>query len=428
MVKCEGKRRAREEPQVRTLPTCATSDCVVDSSLLHFFTFVQVVLSADRAYRLGEQVWTSYGSMDNAKRLFSFGFVTLTLSTTPRRSPNAAERSTICEKSGADKRSSAKHASNSTCRPSTSIGGSTVYDEPLFVPTEAYCDIALPVRRDDPLCRLKTKALQVFSRKRGDYDIGYICAVFRLNRISHGPSFLQRFVHQHARPFLESALPLLRLVTLTPEDMMDSDMADICRVGKFSAKPSQVTGSYSVCSQSSVEPGCNFSNRPIADVNEHVPPEIVESHCVSEVESRVLPRTAERNEKISSQLLARLEHPISADNERRAVRLLQEQCSDHLKAIGLDFSDVDALVRVAREVDQGRGGGGDDGHEMAVTQPRRVLCAAVRVAETIGWGAMLHACGQGDGVCMDSGADCFDGHQTLEDWLQHLCEGTEVCG
>ncbi|CAN0430815.1 unnamed protein product, partial [Ectocarpus sp. 13 AM-2016] len=37
--------------------------------------FSQVVLVADQTYRPGEEVCTTYGDMDNAKRLFSFGFV-----------------------------------------------------------------------------------------------------------------------------------------------------------------------------------------------------------------------------------------------------------------------------------------------------------------------------------------------------------------
>lgn len=44
-------------------------------------------MSADRSYRPGQQVYTTYGDMDNAKRLFSFGFVTLTL---PRASDESA--------------------------------------------------------------------------------------------------------------------------------------------------------------------------------------------------------------------------------------------------------------------------------------------------------------------------------------------------
>lgn len=301
-------------------------------------------------------------------------------------------------------------------------------DERLFVPTEAYCDIALPVHPDDPLCSLKTEVLHFFSKKCGDHDMGYICAVFPLDRISHGPSFLERIVHQHARPFLESVLPLLRLVTLTLEDVMDSDLADVCRIGKLSAEPSRDTESNSICSQASVERRCEFPNRPTADVNEDVMPEIVETHCVPEIALRPPSITKEGNEKMSSRLLARLERPVSDDSERRAVRLLREQCSDHLEAIGINFPDIDALMRVGREGDERRRGGGEGGYEMAFTQPRRVLCAAVRVAEAIGWGAMLHACGRDDGVCRDSGVECFDGHRTLEDWLQQLCKGTQVCG
>lgn len=380
--------------------------------------------------------------MDIAKRLFSFGFVTLTPhgNNTPseatRQSSTVVKGCTTTERCTIGERSATSEGSTGV-PPSTCVDQSfkwcdcpSISDGRLSLPTEAYCDVELPVLSDDPLRSLKMKVLKEFSNKSGDDNMGNLSAVFRLDRISHRPLFMKHLIDEYAWPFMESALPLLRLATLTPEDMLGDNLVDFSPFGGLSHKhpPDDeccTAGSRGVSqdcdAQGSVAKSSEFSGRKHADVG--TPPGI---GTVSRFED-------ENEAMMPARLLVRLKRPVSSHNERRALRFLEVQCSDRLRAIGLDASDVRALVEVSGEVELGGGGLNPNGgyETFAVTRPRSVLCATVRVAEAIAWGSLLFTCGRGGSVCTGSAADfsLLKGQPTLRGWLQQLCNyKTSVCG
>lgn len=134
-----------------------------------------MVFAADRRYLPGDEVCTTYGDMDNAKRLFSFGFVTLVC---PSREP----------------------------APSA--------DE-ILLPTEAFCDVTFPIHPGDSLVIFKRGVFQ---------ELGQICnggvptlgAVFPLTSCL---PLVSQLVEGPAQSFVESAMPLLRLASLTLEEL-----------------------------------------------------------------------------------------------------------------------------------------------------------------------------------------------------------------
>lgn len=385
------------------LATVRTRCCFL---YLNVVCFLQVVLSVDRAYQIGEQVCTTYGDMDNAKRLFSFGFVTLTrlgnsvpseatrqCSTTSVKGSTTDERCTIAERSRRNERSTG--VSSSCVDQSLSWYDCQCIDDGRFpITTEAYCDVELPVKCDDPLRSLKVHVLEDFWRKARDENAGSLTAVFRLDRSPHRPLIMKHLVDEYARPFMESALPLLRLVTLTPEDMRCHNLADLkwC-VGLFHNPSSDVAG--------------------IGKVSR------------SEHENKAI---------MPARLLVRLKCPVSDHNEQQALRFLQVQCSDRLQAIGLNASDVKTLLEVSGDKGQECRGLGLDpnvGYEtFVVSRSRYALCATVRVAEAIAWGLLLNACARGADFGTGSAVEfsLFQEQQTFGGWLQQQCShNSRVC-
>lgn len=137
---------------------------------------------SDRSYSPGQEVCTTYGDMDNAKRLFSFGFVTL-----------------------------AQHGQSSVS-----------LSDRLSLPTESFCDVAFPVASTDRLLDFKESVIQECGREADD---GLLGAVFPLT-----PSrpLVSQLVDGPALSFVESAMPVLRLAALTAEEFRSEALGDLC--------------------------------------------------------------------------------------------------------------------------------------------------------------------------------------------------------
>ena len=133
-----------------------------------------MVFVADRSYHPGQEICTSYGDMDNAKRLFSFGFVTL---------HQPAQRS---QPSPVDQ---------------------------LPLPTEAFCDISFGLASSDVLRSFKEGVLREHWRT-GD-GASSLSAVFPL---TPDRPFVWQLVEGPALSFVEDVMPVLRLVALTFEE------------------------------------------------------------------------------------------------------------------------------------------------------------------------------------------------------------------
>lgn len=139
-----------------------------------------MVLTADRGYRPGEEVCASYGdAMDNAKRLFSFGFVSLS--------------EPCCSRSGGK----------------------------IRLPNEAFCDVEFPIDASDPLRTFKEDVLRRFLGTED--DILHVGAVFCLEPCR---PHISQIVNGLANLFLGSILPLLRLAALTSHDLMRPNVAE----------------------------------------------------------------------------------------------------------------------------------------------------------------------------------------------------------
>lgn len=269
---------------------------------------------------------TTYGDMDNAKRLFSFGFVTLT-----------------------------RPAKRSSC----------LADE-LSLPTEAFCDVSVDFDISDPLRSIKESVLQEH-RRQADGGVATLGAVFPLSR-SH--PFVSQLVEGPARSFVESAMPLLRLIALTPNELTGAALGDLfeCRQGSPIVAGNSCKGW--VVEQGSV---CCDSAQ-VYDYGDAEKKEACHPPDVFPV----------RLEGGGIQVLARLSRRISVDNEREALCLLAQQCATRLEAIGLALRDLEALKEAAFD--------GNESTTFVATEPRRLLCATVRVGEAIAWHALLEAC------------------------------------
>lgn len=149
----------------------------------------QMVFVADRSYRPGQEICTSYGDMDNAKRLFSFGFVTL--SQPAQRPPSSAA-------------------------------------DTLPLPTEAFCDVSFDLASSDPLRSFKEGVLREHGERTGDgASPSSLSAMFPL---TPRRPFVWQLVEGPARSFVEAAMPVLRLAALTPEEFAgDEAFRDSCQ-------------------------------------------------------------------------------------------------------------------------------------------------------------------------------------------------------
>eukprot|EP00752_Nemacystus_decipiens_P012235 g10844.t1 len=135
----------------------------------------EVVFVADRSYHPGQEICTTYGDMDNAKRLFSFGFVTL---------HQPAQRS---QPSPVDQ---------------------------LALPTEAFCDISFDLASSgDALRSFKEGVLREHGRT-GD-GASALSAVFPL---TPDRPLVWQLVEGPAQAFVAAAMPVVRLVALTVEE------------------------------------------------------------------------------------------------------------------------------------------------------------------------------------------------------------------
>ncbi|CAN0134739.1 unnamed protein product [Ascophyllum nodosum] len=283
----------------------------------------EVVLTADRGYQPGQEVYASYGiGMDNAKRLFSFGFVNL-----------------------------------------SKIFSSRLGDK-IRLPNEAFCDVELAVDPRDPLRTFKEGVLQeVLRAEDGAMSVG---AVFPLR-----PSrpCVRHMVDGPARAFVDSFLPLMRLVALTPHECISNGiMVDACKLRPADAP---ATAEDRAC-------------QPPSAVPVLVPGE-------------------------GYKVLARLIPPISQDNEREARRLLSEQCVSRLCTIDLCYGDLDAL--------RGAADHGDESGKLAATEPRQLLIAAVRVGEAMACQALLEAGNSSE----KSNANTSEEDKSWASWVSEQC-------
>lgn len=308
---------------------------------------------ADRSYQPGQEVYTTYGDMDNAKRLLSFGFVTLYR---PAKGPCGDE---------------------------------------LPLPTEAFCDVTFPVADLDPLRSFKEGVFGEY-RLQTDEDTAHLGAVFDL-----APSrpFLSQITNGPARSFVKSAMPLLRLAALNSDDFTNSDMLDFCERRRSSPTVANTS-----------------SGGTVAEALTYHSTGVGEGHvgCFDGPGSSLLPDTcpvlvAGRGEKV----LERLGSFVSRDNERQARRLLSDQCVRQIKEIGLSQRDSEALAEAACE--------GDGQETFVASEPRSLLCAAVRVGEAIAWQALLEVCGNMRSPSIDVSED----KQTWASWVSEQCRSTE---
>lgn len=253
----------------------------------------QVVFAADRSYRAGQEICTSYGDMDNAKRLFSFGFVTL--------------------------RQPARHSQSRLV-------------DTLPLPTEAFCDISFDSAPSDALCCFKKAVLREHGLTRDGTPL--LSAMFPLTPCR---PFVRQLVGGPARSFVDDIMPILRLVALTFEEFAgEEDFEDVCKLSRGDLAPADLDAS------------------PILAAGRGI---------------RVLKRLGRR---------------FSDENERVALGLLRERCSDRLQAVHPSLRDVEALREGARE--------SSEAETFSASAPLSLLCATVRVGEAIAWHALLEVC------------------------------------
>lgn len=288
--------------------------------------------------------------MDNAKRLFSFGFVTL----------NRPEKR-----------------------------WSSVHDA-LSLPTEGLCDIFFPLDDADPLRNLKESVLRQHLGQNED-DAPRLEAVFPL---TPRRPLVSQLVDGPARSFVESAMPLLRLVALTPEEFRCEVLGDDSQFRH---------DSQHICTH---------------DVAAHETDSVQECGWVLAEGAQTCDPpglypilAAEGGVKV----LARLAGSVSQENERKARHCLAGQCCSRLQEIGLNPSDAEALNVAARE-----GCLATQSPKFTVTCPRRLLCAAVRVGEAIASYALLEAI-----ACdIDSIVDIGSEGNTWVSWVLENCRST----
>lgn len=287
--------------------------------------------------------------MDNAKRLFSFGFVTL----------NRPE-----------KRSSSVH-------------------DALSLPTEGFCDIFFPLDDADPLRNFKESVLRQHLGQH-EVDAPRLEAVFPL---TPRRPLVSQLVDGPARSFVESAMPLLRLIALTPEEFR-------CEVLRDDSQCRQ--DSQHICTP---------------DVAAYDTDSVQECGWVLAEEAQtcdppgLYPVLAAEG---GMEVLERLAGSVSQENERKARHCLAGQCSSRLEEIDLNPSDAEALNVAARE------GLDTQSPNFTVTRPRRLLCAAVRVGEAIASYALLEAI-----ACnIDSIVDIGSEGKTWVSWVLENCQST----
>lgn len=284
--------------------------------------------------------------MDNAKRLFSFGFVTL----------NRPE-----------KRSSSVH-------------------DALSLPTEGFCDIFFPLDDADPLRNFKESVLRQHLGQNED-DSPRLEAVFPL---TPGRPLVSQLVYGPARSFVESAMPLLRLVALTPEEFRCEVLGD--------------DSQFRHDSQGICTPDVAARDTHTVQGYGWVPAQEVQL-CESPELYPVL---------AAEVILARLASSVSQENELKAGHCLAGQCSSRLQEIRLNPSDAEALeVATCEGLDA-------QSPKFTVTHPRRLLCAAVRVGEAIASYALLEAIACNIDPIVDTGRE----GETWVSWVLENCRST----
>ncbi len=298
---------------------------------------------ADRRYEPGQEVCTSYGDMDNAKRLFSFGFVTLTLTLTrPAQRPDSSPADT------------------------------------LALPTEAFCDVSFDLASADALRAFKEGVLR---GRGGEEGVSSSLSASALFPLTPACPYVSQLVEGPARSFVESVMPVLRLLALTGEEFSREEAFRDCCQPKLSQ-------------ESMISPGVENG---------------LEGSAVDHRVDAVPVLAAGKG----SRVLARLGSRFSLENEREALRLLEERCSSRLRKIGLAWRDAEALRQAVGE--------SNEAGTFAASAPRALLCAAVRVGEAIAWHSIREACTTRSADWDDYAQQQHEG-QTWASWVAESCE------
>lgn len=190
---------------------------------------------------------------------------------------------------------------------------------------------------------------------------------------------VSQLVEGPARLFVESIMPVVRLVALVPQEFFSQELAlgDLCQPRRGS--PTAAAGSDH-----------SFESGVVDDRGDAFFPVL---------------KVGKGN-----QVLERLGSRCSLDNDREALHLLAELCTKKLQTIDLSLHDVEALREVARE--------SNESATFAASAPRSLLCATVRVAEAIAWHALLEACNK-----RGEGYPCQRIEQTWTSWVSKRCRG-----
>ncbi|CAM9300969.1 unnamed protein product [Choristocarpus tenellus] len=340
----------------------------------------EVVLTTDRRYSTDQQVFTTYGDMDNAKRLFSFGYVVLTLP------------------------------------PEPFWGGSNVgwyglrADEAMALPVDATCEVSLSLSNSDPLFALKEEVLSL--PVMSAYQGGVSTASLDL-RHRPLPSVL---VEGPADALIEAVLPFLCLIALESSDLeyvvggewgQGGDLGSTDGLRSTRSKRSEVESS-----------------------REELKGDRRKSEC-SGCERRVLERRASSPEKglaakVALMCLSKI-NPVQGEEqlpsnkvELKALQIFYTLCYEELQGLKLSSSDMSALLELARTEK------GSDQGAICLTHPRRLLCVTIRVGEAIAWSVLLEACTRRQGrvgrVGHVKSLERFVRYLCSHDWTDEKCQ------
>lgn len=253
--------------------------------------YIQVVFAADRSYTPGMEVCTTYGDMDNAKRLLSFGFVTLNR-LSQRFDPRTAR---------------------------------------LALPTEAFCDVTFPVDGRDPCRSFKRRVLEGYPGQIED-GLLVLSAAFPLEPY---PKFVSQLVEGPASCFVKSIMPLLRLIVLSAKDFTCIVLPDLRQEHpgqSYNVDGVEGTMSEKIDVSFDSDGGPHDGRRDMGGSPTRAP-----------WSGSILASAG------GDQILARLATRVSDANELEALRLLTGQCMTHLDAIGLTSRDCQALREASFE-------------------------------------------------------------------------------
>ncbi|CAM9931585.1 unnamed protein product [Discosporangium mesarthrocarpum] len=303
----------------------------------------EVVLTTDRVYHPYQQVFTSYGDMDNVKRLFSFGYVMLTL---PPKGGVKVE-----EDGGGSASRQREKARDLIVAPS--------HVHKMALPLDATCEVSLPLLPSDPLVAAKSNALDLGGITGDGHKEGKARVMTACFDLAHRPP-LEALVAGPGGVFVEALMPILRVLVLKPEDFAVDGLRALVNVSE-SRTGGRGRGT-----------GEEASMKGMAMPTVHKLPAFMGGlHLVGKDQAKML--------------LTLLQRPVSEELELRALSFLSAQCREKLQSLHLSPGDLVELESVETR-------GKDEQSVLSVTRPRSLLCATARVGEAIAWKVILEAC------------------------------------